>query len=175
MGALTLNNACFPKISNAHIFRTTHRNVMIFSSKCRWKVIWQILSTCGTVEYSTGPMRTHKEPTNWTWKFDQKLLGWKHQKLLVGQKNDFFKVQDIDTPIQPRKKKHQTSISLTLKTFQDHLRWLWDNCKTFDFFPAKNPSRGKSLRKESWEGKTRKFCNYLRYAASGPKTFLGPN
>ena len=90
MVSITLNNTLFSKISNVHIFRTMHRIVMIFSSKCTLQVTWQMLSTFGTVEYSTGPMRTHKEPTNWTWKFDQKLLGWKHQKLLVGQKNWFF-------------------------------------------------------------------------------------
>ena len=33
------------------------------------------------------------------------------------QKIDFFKVRDIDTPIQPRKKKHQTNVSSALKTF----------------------------------------------------------
>ena len=33
------------------------------------------------------------------------------------QKIDFFKVRDIDTPIQPRKKKHQTNVSSSLKTF----------------------------------------------------------
>ena len=30
----------------------------------------------------------------------------------------FFKVCDIDTPIQPRKKKHQTNISSALKSFR---------------------------------------------------------
>ena len=91
------------------------------------------------------------------------------------KKIDFVKVRDIQTPIQPRKKKHQTSISLALKKFQYNLRWLWDNCKTFDFCPLKHPSRGKSLKKVSWEGNIRNFCNYLRDAASGPKIFLGPN
>ena len=90
MGALTLNNAFFPRISNAHIFRTTHRIVMIFSSKCRWKVIWQILSTIRTVEYSTGPMRTLKEPIYWASNLAPKLMVWKHQKLLVEQKNWIF-------------------------------------------------------------------------------------
>ena len=53
------------KLFSIHdIFRTTKRIVLIFSSKCRLKVIWQILSTFGTVEYSTGSMITHKEPTN---------------------------------------------------------------------------------------------------------------
>ena len=33
------------------------------------------------------------------------------------QKIDFFKVLDIDTPIQPRKKKHQTNVSSALKIF----------------------------------------------------------
>ena len=35
----------------------------------------------------------------------------------TAQKIDFFKVRDIDTPIQPRKKKHQTNVSSALKTF----------------------------------------------------------
>ena len=33
------------------------------------------------------------------------------------QKNRFFQSPDIDTPIQPRKKKHQTNISSALKKF----------------------------------------------------------
>ena len=40
------------------------------------------------------------------------------------QKIDFFKVRDIDTPIEQRKKKHQTNVSSALKTFLDHLRRL---------------------------------------------------
>ena len=39
------------------------------------------------------------------------------QNRLMTQKIDFFKVRDIDTPIQPRKKKHQTNVSSALKTF----------------------------------------------------------
>ena len=35
----------------------------------------------------------------------------------MGQKIDFFKVRDIVTPIEPRKKKHQTNVSSALKTF----------------------------------------------------------
>ena len=42
---------------------------------------------------------------------------WEGQKSLMTQKIDFFKVRDIDTPIQPRKKKHQTNVSSALKTF----------------------------------------------------------
>ena len=34
------------------------------------------------------------------------------------QKIDFFKVRDIDTPIQPRKKKYQTNVSSALKSFR---------------------------------------------------------
>ena len=90
MVSITLNNTLFSKISNVHIFRTMHRIVMIFSSKCKLQVTWQMLSTFGTVEYSTGPMRTHKEPTNWASNLDPKLLGWKRQKLLVRQKIEFF-------------------------------------------------------------------------------------
>ena len=33
------------------------------------------------------------------------------------KKLNFFKVQDIDTPFQPRKKKHQINNILSLKTF----------------------------------------------------------
>ena len=58
------------------------------------------------------------------------------------QKLDFFKVQDIDTPIQPRKKKHQTNVSQALKTFQDHLRRLRDSCKNLAFCPPKTPFCG---------------------------------
>ena len=36
----------------------------------------------------------------------------------IGQKIDFFKVRDIVTTIQPRKKKHQTNVSSALKTFR---------------------------------------------------------
>ena len=39
------------------------------------------------------------------------------QKSPMTQKIDFFKVRDIDTPIQPRKKKHQSNFSSALKTF----------------------------------------------------------
>ena len=39
------------------------------------------------------------------------------QNCPMTQKIDFFKVRDIDTPIQPRKKKHQTNVSSALKTF----------------------------------------------------------
>ena len=40
------------------------------------------------------------------------------------QKIAFLKVRDIDTPIQSRKKKHQTNVSSALKIFQDHLRFV---------------------------------------------------
>ena len=43
-------------------------------------------------------------------------LGTPHNRSMT-QKIDFFKVRDIDTPIQPRKKKHQTNVSSALKTF----------------------------------------------------------
>ena len=129
--SVTLNNAFFSKVLNAYIFRTTDRIMMIFSSKCRLKAIWQILSTFGTVEYSTGPMRTPKGLTHYTSNFDPKLLGsW--DKIL-----NFFKVQDIDTPIQPRKKKHQIHGILALKAFQDQLRCLCDNSIFSIFCPAK--------------------------------------
>ena len=39
------------------------------------------------------------------------------QNRSMTQKIDFFKVRDIDTPIQPREKKHQTNVSSALKTF----------------------------------------------------------
>ena len=114
----TLNNAFFSKILNGYIFRTTHRIIMIFSSKCRVKVIEQILNTFGTVEYSTGPMRTHKETTNSTAKFGSKVAELKAPKIAHETKNlNFFKVQDIDTPIQPRKKKHQINDISSLKAF----------------------------------------------------------
>ena len=55
----------------------------------------------------------------------------------MSQKVDFFKVRDIDTSIQPRKKKHQTNVSSALKKFEDHSRRLWDNRKNLDFaFPS---------------------------------------
>ena len=44
--------------------------------------------------------------------------GWEGQKSLMTQKIDFFKVRDIDTSIQPRKKKHQTNVSSALKLFR---------------------------------------------------------
>ena len=43
--------------------------------------------------------------------------GWKRQKWLMSQKIDFSKVRDINTPIQPRKKKHKNNVSSALKTF----------------------------------------------------------
>ena len=161
MVSVTLNNAFFSKILNAYIFITTDRIMMIFLSKCRLKVIWQILSTFGTVEYSTGPMWTPKWAINSTSNFDPKLLSWKRKKLLMRQKIEFFKVQDIDTPIQPRKKKYQTDVILPLKTFQDHLRCLCDNSKFSIFCPPKNTSRGKSHRKILVEGKNWNFTIIL--------------
>ena len=90
MVSISLNNALFSKISNVHIFRTMHHIVMIFSSKCRLQVTWQMLSTFGTVEYSTGPMRTHKDPIKLSFKFDPKIVGLKTHKLVVRQKIEFF-------------------------------------------------------------------------------------
>ena len=43
--------------------------------------------------------------------------GWKGQKSRMTQKIDFPKVRDIDTPIQTRKKKHETNVSSDLITF----------------------------------------------------------
>ena len=43
--------------------------------------------------------------------------GWEHRKSPMTQKIYFFKVQDIDTPIQPRKKQHQTNVGSALKKF----------------------------------------------------------
>ena len=37
-----------------------------------------------------------------------------------GQKTQFFKVQDIDTIIEPGEKEHQTDVSSALKRFGDH-------------------------------------------------------
>ena len=37
-----------------------------------------------------------------------------------GQKMRFFKVQDIDTIIEPGEKEHQTNVSSALKRFGDH-------------------------------------------------------
>ena len=155
MVSITLNNALFSKISNVHIFRTMHRIAMIFSSKCKLQVTWQMLSTFGTVEYSTGPTRTHKESTNWASNLTPKLLGWKRLNWSWDKKLNFFKVQDINTPIQPRKKKHQTDVILALKTFQDHLRCPCDNSKFSIFALPKYTSREKSHRKVIWEGKIR--------------------
>ena len=45
----------------------------------------------------------------------------KRPKIAHDTKNHFFKVQDIDTPIQPRKKKRQTNVSSALNTFQNQL------------------------------------------------------
>ena len=95
MVSITLNNALFSKISNVHIFRTMHRIVMIFSSKCRLQVTWQMLSTFGTVEYSTGPMRTHKETTNSTSKFGSKMAELKTPKIAHETKNWIFSKSKI--------------------------------------------------------------------------------
>ena len=49
---------------------------------------------------------------------NQPAQGWEHPKIAHDPKKiDFFKVRDIDTPNQPRKKKHQTNVSSALKTF----------------------------------------------------------
>ena len=157
MVSVTLNNAFFSKILNAYIFRTTHRILMIFSSKCRLKVIEQILSTFGTVEYSTGPMWTPKGSINSISNLTPNCWAEKAKNCSWDKKLNFFKVQDIDTPIQPRKKKHQTHVILALKTFQDQLRCLCDNSRFSIFALPKNTSRGKSHRKVIWEGKIRNF------------------
>ena len=95
MVSITLNNTLFSKISNVHIFRTMHHIVMIFSSKCRLQVTWQMLNTFGTVEYSTGPMRTHKETTNSTAKFGSKMAELKTPKIAHETKNWIFSKSKI--------------------------------------------------------------------------------
>ena len=77
------------------IFRTTHRLTMIFSSKCRLNVIWQVLNTFRTIEYSTGPMRTHKEATNSTAKFGSKMAELKTPKIAHETKNWIFSKSKI--------------------------------------------------------------------------------
>ena len=173
--SVTLNNAFFSKILNAYIFRTTHRILMIFSSKCRLKVIEQILSTFGTVEYSTGPMWTPKGSINSISNLTPNCWAEKAKNCSWDKKLNFFKVQDIDTPIQPRKKKHQTDVILALKTFQDHLRCLCDNSKFSIFCPPKKHFPWEISQKDVGEGQKLKFYNYLTDAPSSPKTFVGPN
>ena len=53
---------------------------------------------------------------------------------LNDQKMQIFKVWDIVTIIEPRKKTHQTHVSSALKTFYHHLRRLWDNRKNLEFW-----------------------------------------
>ena len=79
----------------ADIFRITHRITMIFSSKCRLKVIWQVLNTFRTIEYSTGPMRTHKETTNSTSKFGSKMAELEPPKIAHETKNWIFSKSEI--------------------------------------------------------------------------------
>ena len=58
------------------------------------------------------------------------------ERLKIGRqtkKVDFFKVRDMLTIIQPRKKKHLTNVSSPLKTFYDHLRGRRDNLNFWDF------------------------------------------
>ena len=57
---------------------------------------------------------------------------------LNDQKIEIFKVHDIDTIIQPRKKTHQTHVSSALKTFYDHMRGLWESGK-FQNFESHSP------------------------------------
>ena len=88
----------------------------------------------------------------------------------MSQKDDFFKVRDIDTPIQPRKKKHQNNVSFrTTCGVSEIIAKIWIFALPLYVsagIPAENAYR---------EGKYPIFCDYLRDAASGPKTFLGPN
>ena len=94
------------------------------------------------------------------------LGGWKRQKWLLGQKFDFFKVQDIDTPIQPRKKKHQNNVSSDLKSFRttsgvseiiakfwifpSQITFLWDFPREVFFGSAKTKSLELSQRQRNW-------------------------
>ena len=64
--------------------------------------------------------------------------GWKSQKLLQNQKNDFFKVWDNDTTIQPGEKEGQTDVSSALKMFYGHYSGFWENLifRFFEFYLA---------------------------------------
>ena len=59
---------------------------------------------------------------------------WTGLKIDCRTKNvDFFKVRDMLTTIQPRKKEPLTNVSSPLKTFYDHLRGCRDNLNFLDF------------------------------------------
>ena len=63
---------------------------------------------------------------------------------------DFFKVRDMLTIIQPRKKEHLTNVSSPLKTFYDHLRGCRDNLNFLDFWDFWYAYIGKSTHKCLW-------------------------
>ena len=59
---------------------------------------------------------------------------WTGLKIGCRTKNvDFFKVRDMLTTIQPRKKEPLTNVSSPLKTFYDHLRGCRDNLNFWIF------------------------------------------
>ena len=136
------------------IFRTTHRLTMIFSSKCRKSVIWQVLNTFRTIEYSTGPMRTHKETTNSTAKFGSKMAELKTPKIAHETKNWIFSKSKISIHQSNHAKRN---IKLMLFWPSKHFR---TTCvvpaiiQNFRFLPSQNTLPVRSLT-ERWFGRAK--------------------
>ena len=93
---------------------------------------------------------------------------------------DFFKVRDMLTIIQPRKKEHLTNVSSPLKTFYDHLRGRRDNLNFLDFWDFWYVHMGNCAQKLIFKIFDRPSPSPLRHVIiwrplSGRKTFLGAN
>ena len=91
---------------------------------------------------------------------------------------DFFKVRDMLTTIQPRKKEPLTNVSSPLKTFYDHLRGCRDNLNFLDFWDFWYAYIGTCVYfclLHTKNFKNPKNSNYLCDRVSGRKTFLGAN
>ena len=92
-----------------------------------------------------------------------------------GQKMRFFKVQDIDTIIEPGEKEHQTDVSSALKRFGNHPCSFLDIAKFWFATPYFGPILDFPYQNALQGVKITKICDYLKIGMGGHQTFLGPN
>ena len=87
----------------------------------------------------------------------------------------FFKLQDIDTIIEPGEKEHQTDVSSALKRFGDHPRRFWDIVKFWTAWPYFGPLLDFPYQSGCVGVKITNVGAYLKIGMGGHQTFLGPN
>ena len=90
------------------------------------------------------------------------LGAWNPQNGLGGQKMRFFKVQDIDTIIEPGEKEHQTDVSSALKRFGDHPCRFWDIMKFWTAAPWFGPLLDFPYKVVVWGSKSRKLMTFSK-------------